>query len=151
MNRRWVLWIITVLWALMIFFFSSQPSGQSNQASSNVAKKIAAVTPGLRFPTKEENEIARKATSAVIRKAAHGFLFFALAIFVLSLSQTYPKVAKFAFLISFVICVLYAGIDELHQLSVSGRSGRWMDIAVDSIGAFLGLLNVFVVKKLSPT
>ena len=151
MNRRWVLWIITILWAVMIFAFSGQKAEQSNQTSTTVAKKIVAVAPELTFSTKAENNVARKVMGAILRKAAHFFLFFAFAILIQSLLQTYPKLCKYAFLLSLVICVLYAGVDELHQMSVSGRSARWMDIAIDSVGAFLGLLNVFIVKKLSPT
>jgi VanZ family protein len=38
-------------------------------------------------------------------------------------------------------------IDELHQLSVSGRSGNQIDIMVDSFGVFLGVIFYRFFKK----
>ena len=53
---------------------------------------------------------------------------------------------KYSYLISFIICVLYASIDEFHQLFVPGRSGQVTDVLIDLIGVVLGLLLVFLIR-----
>lgn len=39
---------------------------------------------------------------------------------------------------SLVFCVVYGLIDEIHQLSIIGRSFSWTDIAMDGIGGITG-------------
>lgn len=42
--------------------------------------------------------------------------------------------------VGLLICVLYASSDEFHQLFISGRAGRIMDVFIDSSGAFTGII-----------
>ena len=40
-----------------------------------------------------------------------------------------------------VICVMiYASTDEIHQLFVGGRSGRFTDVLIDTAGGFIGIM-----------
>ena len=48
---------------------------------------------------------------------------------------------------SFVFCVLYAISDEVHQYFVPGRAMMATDVLIDSIGAILGCLLFFAVKR----
>lgn len=43
-------------------------------------------------------------------------------------------------LVSWIICTLYAGTDELHQYFVPGRACSLRDVCIDSAGALLGVL-----------
>jgi len=82
----------------------------------------------------------------LIRKFLHVFIFFVLAYLV---SQTIHKTKKIH--LSFVILstIYYALMDELHQSTVDSRDGNYLDILIDSIGIFLGiLLYKHVTKKL---
>ena len=47
----------------------------------------------------------------------------------------------------FVIAVIYAGSDELHQTFVGGRSGRPLDVLIDSIGIVLAVLICGIAMK----
>jgi len=49
-------------------------------------------------------------------------------------------------LLVWVIAVLYAASDEVHQLFVPGRHGSLVDVAIDSAGA---LLAVILLRKLA--
>ena len=82
----------------------------------------------------------------LIRKFFHIFVFFILAYLV---SEAIHKTRRLH--LSFIILstVYYAFMDEIHQATVDSRSGNYVDILVDSIGIFLGiLLYKHIVKKL---
>ena len=44
------------------------------------------------------------------------------------------------FLISILICTIYALTDEIHQIFVPGRGAQLSDIATDAAGAAVGIL-----------
>lgn len=44
--------------------------------------------------------------------------------------------------------VLYAITDEIHQLYVPGRSGKWQDVLIDSIGIFLGIFVLLMFVEI---
>jgi VanZ family protein len=41
---------------------------------------------------------------------------------------------------AFALAVLYAGTDELHQTFVTGRVGALHDVAIDAVGAAIGIV-----------
>lgn len=87
----------------------------------------------------------------VIRKTAH-FLEFAV-LFVLynrGLAKSTQLPIKKRLFLTLALAVGYAMTDELHQTMVSGRTGRFFDIGVDSLGAVGGLLFVLRLVKLLP-
>jgi len=49
---------------------------------------------------------------------------------------------KKATLISWLLVFVYAISDEIHQSTVSGRNAAWLDVAIDGMGAAIGLLLV---------
>ena len=49
---------------------------------------------------------------------------------------------------SSLIGVIYAVSDELHQLFVNGRSGKIIDVVIDSIGIFTGIAMYLLMKKI---
>lgn len=57
-----------------------------------------------------------------------------------------PKTAWLALLLA----VLYAISDEFHQTFVPGRNGTPVDVAIDSLGASLGLLfRIWLTKRIN--
>ena len=49
--------------------------------------------------------------------------------------------------LAFLICVLYAISDEIHQLFVPGRAGQVRDVLIDSSGSFLGIFLVMLFVR----
>ncbi|MVM39196.1 VanZ family protein [Spirosoma sp. HMF3257] len=48
----------------------------------------------------------------------------------------------------FVVAILFGGLIELLQYTLPiNRSGDWIDLAADSLGAFLGVILGWVVQK----
>ena len=75
----------------------------------------------------------------VLRKLAHATEYAVLGFLLLrALGSELP---------AFAAGVAYAATDEVHQLFVRGRHGSPVDVAIDAVGAVIGLA---VVSRLRP-
>ena len=134
-NKRLVLaWTLLILWMLFIFIMSSFNGVMSSNQSGSIATLIYNI-----FNISDTEKV-----SFIVRKCAHVSEFFILGILVINLVSKYN--VKHIYLISFIICVLYASSDEFHQLFVPGRSGQVTDIFIDMIGVVLGLSIYCLIK-----
>lgn len=131
MRKRW---IGVILWMLLIFLLSNE-SGVNSTKTSEIF-----VNPFRFF---ESLGIPIEVITWLIRKGAHFFLYFVLGILV-SHAVSHQKNA---FLISLLLCLLYACSDELHQLLVAGRSGEIKDVIVDFMGSYIGVYLVFFLQR----
>lgn len=121
-------WLLLVIWMIFIFIMSSFNGNISSNQSGSIADLIYNL-----FNISDTEKV-----SLIVRKFAHVSEFFILGILVINLINKYN--VKYSYLISFIVCVLYASSDEFHQLFVPGRSGQVTDIFIDMIGVVLGLL-----------
>lgn len=76
----------------------------------------------------------------LIRKGAHIFTFGALAISAFIMTRRY--------LLSFILTIGLAAIDEFHQSLTDGRTSTIQDVYLDTFGAFLALLVIFIINKI---
>lgn len=114
---------------VLIFFFSSQNGEQSSNLSEGVSAFLGDILRKI-FP--EDTVIF---LLSYVRKAAHVFLYACLGTFVTLFFSTFSFSHKtFYFLLPIGVCFLYACLDELHQVFVSGRTGALTDILIDGIG-----------------
>jgi VanZ family protein len=98
------LWLPVLLWAAVIFAFSSVPDLGTGLGGWDLA----------------------------LRKVAHAVEFGILgALLARATSRPAP---------AFVLGVLYAVGDEVHQSFVAGRQGSARDVAIDAVGVALGVL-----------
>ncbi len=56
------------------------------------------------------------------------------------------------YLLSILICIIYATSDEIHQILVPGRACQIRDVLIDSIGSITGvylykLINTKILKN----
>jgi VanZ family protein len=79
----------------------------------------------------------------IVRKLTHVTLFAGLAYIALKAI----KPARWDYLLAWVLATLYGASDEWHQLYVIGRTGSIRDVFIDSCGAFLVLLVVYMGEK----
>lgn len=117
-------------------------NGTSSEALSGIFVDAAKTFPVLKT-------LGYTSLQMIVRKAAHMTEYAALgASSVWSLNWTErDKAEKCAFLFS----AMMAGIDEIHQLLVSGRSGNIVDVMVDCLGAYIGICLYSLLRKKSPT
>ena len=122
-------WLPVLAWGAVIFMMSTSTFSAFN--TSTIIEPIILWF----FPTASVGTLA--VVHALIRKSAHfveyGVLFWLLL---------RGPMAKRPYT-AFAICVVYALLDEGHQLFVPGRTASLYDVALDSTGAlfsrFLGL------------
>lgn len=137
-------WLPVILWAALIF--SASGDKKSVQRSSRI------IEPFVRWLIPDISDEAVGNTVFVVRKCAHVTEF---AIFTLLLRRAANGVlwkqgaqwnwnaARFAFVVS----VLFAISDEIHQSFVPGRQGAVMDVVIDSTGAACALLFLWFLER----
>ncbi len=116
MNKYFKAFFPAVLWASIIFFLSSQE-----------------VLPGLTLSIPD----------FILKKTAHIFVFAVLYFLILKGFYKLGKSPIQSWKKAFLICISYAILDELHQTTVSGRSGTVRDVGFDFIGIGLAFLHKF--------
>ena len=136
MNKKKIkAWVLLIIWMLVIFFFSSQPGNISSNLSNSFVKNIIKIIP-----------LDLDICSFIIRKFAHLSEYFILALLMYKILDK-EKINKKVLLKLWLLCILYAISDEIHQLFVLNRSAKVTDVLIDSLGSFLGLLVSFKVYK----
>ena len=48
--------------------------------------------------------------------------------------------------ISSPICFIYSLTDEYHQLFINGRTGQFSDCLIDTLGAIIGMIILYIIK-----
>lgn len=117
--------ILVLIWMLLIFLMSSYNANMSSEQSGVIVNFIANIL----------NINNLELLSLIIRKLAHYTEYLILGLLVVNLLKDYHN--KYL-LISFIICILYATSDEIHQLFVPGRSCQFLDILIDTLGSITG-------------
>lgn len=134
--------ILLILMYIIIFYFSSQNGDESSNLSGGIVRKIL-YSIGL-----VDNLEVESILEIVIRKIAHFSLYFICGILAMSIMITYDFSNKFRILISFGTNVIYSVSDEIHQMFVPGRTGKIMDVFIDSFGIICGTLIIYFGLKI---
>lgn len=142
---------------LLIFSFSAQDATESSGLSSGLCAKIVSIVQNLLHLDGKEAQIIwwTEWLEAPIRKMAHftEYMIFSILTCVHGLMlrlaagkrETIYHNGKEAFtgflpLVGKTVpfCIFYAVTDEIHQYFVPGRSCRFFDVGVDSLGILCG-------------
>jgi len=147
--KSFLIWLPAVIWYGLIFLLSAQPAYKSEAVSDTVTgNALSAGGSGYVNAEVIVQESVEELLSLFVRKGAHMFLFFVLAILVwLALVRLIHNRHHRA-AVTIVICILLAAFDELHQKSVPGRSGELRDIMVDGAGVLIAMI-LFTMPALS--
>lgn len=164
MKNKWlkiiVSWLMVIIWMCFIFYLSSMNSYESNHHSkktiTSVIEKTVDTTNKFKItdehPTKKREEVMTEKLNKPLRKVAHASVYFVLAIFVMyalkATSSYFDKKIIITVLITLIVCIFYASSDEYHQVFVSGRTGQFIDVVIDTFGSTLGIISILGVKKL---
>ena len=112
--------ILVILWLFVIFSFSAQKGEDSSSLSDGILIKIAEFINEEELPlTKKEMVIDKY--SIYIRKFAHFFVYFILAILVFLLLKEFFFITPKTVIYTVLFCLIYAVTDEIHQMFVSDR------------------------------
>lgn len=144
------IWIPVILMGLVIFGFSGQNGEQSGGLSSKIASIIvdSADKAGIIDIDEAGKQILIDKMQYPIRKCAHmtEYAIFAVLTFI---ALYYDDIRKrMTYILAVIIAFLFACTDEFHQLFVPGRSGQFTDVCIDTIGACIGMLIIFLIRKI---
>ncbi|HBB71765.1 MAG TPA: VanZ family protein [Ruminococcus sp.] len=141
---RVVFILFTAAVMVLIFMFSCEDSEESSDRSGAVTEIVTQlVEPGFKELPPAQQEKVMDRIERIIRKAAHFTIYTALG-FCASCAVGKRRLLSAATVGVLGFCFLYACSDELHQRFVSGRSGEFRDVMIDTSGSFTGLLLSFI-------
>lgn len=146
--RTYVSIILSILIMIVIFKFSNQ----QGDISYGISYKVTNLLESLKIS--EHIPLINNSLSYTVRKIAHITLYFILGIlissstiFIMKLKKTQIK-GYTIFLISSIVCFVYACLDEFHQTFIDGRTGKFSDVGVDAIGFITSILIVISIYKI---
>jgi VanZ family protein len=115
-KKSLILWLLTIIWMVVIFGFSQQPS--------------------LRASAIDWEDL-------IIRKTAHFCEYLILSLlFYFSVKSSFRLPGRRLFIAALILVFVYAASDEAHQTFVTGREGRIRDVFIDCLGGLTGLYLV---------
>ena len=139
--------VLLVLWMGFIFSMSSENAEKSSNTSGQTIKVVLSTVPEFEKQPEEVKVNIIEELQFIVRKSAHFIGYMILGILASGLILYYGNINK-KYLLAFLICVIYAISDEIHQLFVPGRAGQVRDVLIDSAGSLLGIILVMAFEKL---
>ena len=127
---------------IYIFCNSNEVATKSTEKSEGVAEKVTPIV--VHEPPVQKQE--KKIFESKIRNFAHAAEFAALGVFSVGFFMTVDLIKTkkslktlFRGLAALGVCIVYAALDEVHQIFVDGRSCEFKDVLNDSLGAVVGI------------
>ena len=145
--KKTIFAVLLVLWMGFIFSMSSENAEKSSNTSGQTIRVVLSAVPGFEEQPEEVKVNIIEKLQFIVRKSAHFIGYMILGILDSGLILYYGNINK-KYLLAFLICVIYAISDEIHQLFVPGRSGQVRDVLIDSAGSLLGIILVMAFEKL---
>jgi VanZ family protein len=111
-------WLPVIVWAGVIFAFSSQPTGQVSHVDWQ---------------------------DFVVKKTAHLVVYGIFTILLFRAFRLYKINIGNSVVLAVLISTIYGASDEFHQSFTPGREPRFRDVAIDAVGSVITiylLLNV---------
>jgi VanZ family protein len=122
-SKLFKFWIPVLIWALVIFWFSSKTQPETS--------------------TVYWQEFA-------IKKTAHMVVYGILAILLFRAFRNYGANAKQAALYAILWSFVYGVSDEFHQSFTPGREPRFRDVIFDTIGATITTVTLWKLLPKAP-
>jgi len=133
----------------VIFHLSAQTAAVSDSTSAGfIDWALTAFFAKFKYLSEAAQAQAVASCQFIVRKAAHFSLYALLGILWYAPMYSWTNGAKKSACLSWMATALYAVSDEIHQKFVPGRSGELRDVLIDSAGAAVGILLVYVIVKI---
>ena len=154
---KYVKCIIAIICCIIIFTFSALPATASTKQSKGLTYNVIKLLNGNKLNERDLEKLTKK-VNPLIRKIAHFSIYMILAIFTYMFieelnikSKTEKERLRTNILYTCIFCIIYAVFDEIHQIYVPGRTGKVIDVIIDTLGSCMGitilLLNNFMKTR----
>lgn len=129
----------------MVFTFSGQQGTESGNTSRKFTITFIQILTGKKLAL--DNPFI-EGIQLLIRKLAHYTVYAIGGFLIMNYMFTINKKCKYQILYSIYLGGFYAITDEIHQLFVPGRSGRILDVLIDTAGVITGIFIYLGLRKL---
>lgn len=141
-KHPYIAYVLLIFMLGVTFWFSSQKGMNSHNMSINVCEKIVAF---LDYNAKLELDEKQYYNfvgflDTPIRKVAHMAEYAVLGVVLYVIVSAYTGEIWKRIVCVIGLLVLAGSMDEIHQLYVAAREGKWQDVVVDVIGGSVGIL-----------
>lgn len=143
-----LLCVVCVCWMIFIFYNSSnngKVSHSKSYAVMNVLGKVKSIVSVEKVKDITGIDVNKSDLNFIIRKSAHCFEYFVLAIIVSMVLFACGFKGKNTIVYILFICLLYAVSDEFHQEFVPQRTSSVGDILIDFGGSVFGTTIYYLV------
>ena len=148
--------VLLIIWAIVIFTMSNMNTQDSNSKSKFVIYKLLTYSIkttnklGItnKHPSDEKIYQVINLLNKPLRKVAHATEYFILIILILLTLKSIGMDNKKIFLMSLLLCFLYACSDEFHQSFISGRTAQFSDSLIDLLGGVIGCMIFSLINKI---
>ena len=154
-TKKILLLILVLIGCITIFCFSEFSAMDSSKQSRGVTYNILKVLNGNKLSEKELIKLTKK-INPVMRKIAHFSIYMILAIFTYMFienlnikSKSEKERLRKNILYTCIFCIIYAIFDEIHQIYVPGRTGKLIDVIIDTLGACMGITIILLNNKIN--
>ena len=142
--------LFVVIWILGIYKLSSMNTSNSNGKSTNIISIFIEDTLEVTnkygitssHPNNSKLDRASSLLNKPLRKVIHATVYFVLAFVIIFIVNLFFDNKKYivSSIITIILSLIFASLDEYHQTFVGGRTGQIKDVLIDSIGAIVGIL-----------
>lgn len=137
--KKYLKFIILILWMTIIFYLSSQPSSDSTNTTNVIVNRLFYIYK-LLLNSNITIDLFSNYIFTPLRKLAHFSEFAILAmLFYININNDNKVIY------SFVLSLIYSISDEIHQLFVPGRFCSIGDIVIDACGIIFGLFLIHLI------
>lgn len=145
-----ILFLFVIIWCIGIYFLSDMNTTSSNGKSLSFISLFIEDTLKItnEFDITSSNPSAEQLMRASIllnkplRKVAHASVYFVLGFMIILIINLILNNKKYflSFILTICITITLAILDEYHQTMVAGRTGAFLDVIIDNIGAIVGCI-----------
>lgn len=143
--RKILKFISVILWMFVIYYLSSQNGSESSVTSFGFTQIIYDALKTLIPNYSIDAQYFLIHYVPFIRKLAHFSEFFILGVLMLLLIKEFRS--KHPYILSSILCFIYACSDEIHQLFIENRYCSFKDVMIDTCGAIIGIYICYIVYK----
>lgn len=118
--------VLVVVWMIVIFILSNEDASKSTDTTNFILRLLGINSNTFLF--------------MLIRKIAHFSEYLILGLLVYNMFNKF-EINNYYFVI--LICIIYACLDEIHQLFIEGRTCSNIDVLIDTSGS---VLSIFIYK-----
>lgn len=142
---RIIFLLLLVTTFVTIFHFSSQIGETSDEVSRGVLRKLIDTFPYTKGLSEETKLKLVEHGNPIIRKLAHFSIYALVGVWIMSFMSTFQTRLYKKWILSMLVGVSYAGLDEYHQGFVADRGPSLVDVGIDSLGVLTGIFIVLII------